>query len=246
MIELLLFILPIRGCENINYEDQTGWGGLCESGAMQSPINLDVGTEFSHYVFTNYINITDTLAENCTASYTISVSNGTIYLKDLSGNTLMCTVETVTFHSPSEHQIQGKNYGLEIEVSHSIANSIYSQAVVSILFDNSTDGHNPFFDDFIKDNELVEDIATFNLTMILGKMMSFVHYYAYEGSLTTPPCTENVLWYVFSQPQNISTDKLKVFQDKWANNITFANGLGNNREIQSGANITVYQRINYN
>lgn len=37
-------------------------------------------------------------------------------------------------------------------------------------------------------------------------------YYTYSGSLTTPPCTENVSWYIFKTPITVSVDQVKQLQ----------------------------------
>jgi carbonic anhydrase len=40
----------------------------------------------------------------------------------------------------------------------------------------------------------------------------------YEGSLTVPPCTENVEWNIYDDPQPISKEQLSMFTNKWAHN----------------------------
>merc|ERR1711934_1044254 len=36
-------------------------------------------------------------------------------------------------------------------------------------------------------------------------------YYRYMGSLTKPPCTEGVLWYVFANPLECTTEQVQQF-----------------------------------
>jgi len=43
-------------------------------------------------------------------------------------------------------------------------------------------------------------------------------YYQFMGSLTTPPCTEGVLWMVMKQPVSLSSAQLRVFSQLYANN----------------------------
>jgi carbonic anhydrase len=43
-------------------------------------------------------------------------------------------------------------------------------------------------------------------------------YYTYMGSLTTPPCTEDVLWMVFKQPLQVSAEQVNIFSRLYRNN----------------------------
>ena len=43
-------------------------------------------------------------------------------------------------------------------------------------------------------------------------------YYTYMGSLTTPPCTEDVLWMVFKQPMPVSAEQVGIFSRLYRNN----------------------------
>ena len=66
-------------------------------------------------------------------------------------------------------------------------------------------------------------------------------FISYEGSLTTPPCTEGVRWTVLLEPQPISDEQLKHFTDRYADNPNFASGAGNNRITQPLNGRIVYQ-----
>ncbi|MBK7002799.1 MAG: carbonic anhydrase family protein [Rhodoferax sp.] len=43
-------------------------------------------------------------------------------------------------------------------------------------------------------------------------------YYQFMGSLTTPPCSENVLWLVLKQPVSISRAQIRLFTQLYPNN----------------------------
>jgi len=57
-------------------------------------------------------------------------------------------------------------------------------------------------------------------------------FYSYDGSLTTPPCTEGLRWSVLKQVMNISKRQLEIFTKHLAMDDTFAGGNGNNRALQ--------------
>jgi carbonic anhydrase len=54
-------------------------------------------------------------------------------------------------------------------------------------------------------------------------------FFYYLGSLTTPPCTENVSFIVFEQIQFMSLDEKAALDKLWKDNKSFNNGTGNNR-----------------
>ena len=57
-------------------------------------------------------------------------------------------------------------------------------------------------------------------------------YWNYPGSLTTPPCTEGILWNVMKNVQPINDAQLEMFTQYLAKDEDFAEGKGNNRVVQ--------------
>ena len=62
--------------------------------------------------------------------------------------------------------------------------------------------------------------------------LDLTDFWSYDGSLTTPPCTEGIKWSVLRNVQPISKRQLKRFTDLWSGNMDYAEGKGNNRVIQ--------------
>jgi len=114
------------------------------------------------------------------------------------------------FHRPSEEKIHGKTYDMVVHLVH--ANEAGHLAVVAILLEHGKD--NPLVRELWKDipkekekEVLLESIKVNAADLLPGDR----GYYTFEGSLTTPPCTENVTWFVLKQPVPISADELAQF-----------------------------------
>jgi len=145
------------------------------------------------------------------------------------------------FHAPAEHTINGHQYDLELHIVHqmtpqsaSTAKTNRNLAVVGVFFNLDEDSqatpnsfiealklHNVGTDIHLNMNELLKNDLTDKMT-----------YYAYKGSLTTPPCSENANWYVVEKPLTITKDQLDQFNLRWKDNMNFAGGYGNNRPVQ--------------
>ncbi|XP_012945806.2 putative carbonic anhydrase 5 [Aplysia californica] len=72
--------------------------------------------------------------------------------------------------------------------------------------------------------------AEFNMTRVLPPPS--VPFYRYRGSLTTPPCTRNVIWSVFATPQVISRSQLNEFRQISLNKKLSPGNGGNIRPLQ--------------
>jgi carbonic anhydrase len=135
------------------------------------------------------------------------------------------------FHAPSEHRINGASADAELHIVH--PNALGELAVVGVLL-RIDDAHaNPLFDRIMSgaplspgEIDLGGDISAKDL---LPKSPS---YYTYTGGLTTPPCTEGVLWFVMAQPVAISTaavDRLHLIVSMFPNYGGYPN---NNRPVR--------------
>lgn len=67
-------------------------------------------------------------------------------------------------------------------------------------------------------------------------------FYYYDGSLTTPPCTESAHFIIMNEIQYLTFADMDQFQRFWGGNRRFANGRGNNRAVQPLNGRTVYFR----
>lgn len=121
------------------------------------------------------------------------------------------TLKSFHFHCPSEHTINGEKFPMEIHLVHQ--NEAGNFAVVGLMVkEGSSNQFLTSFWDYLppeKGMEL-EEMLSFDLTNLLPDDKT---YYTYDGSLTTPPCTEGVKWIVMKKPIEASSDQITIIGD---------------------------------
>ena len=198
------------------YEGEGGpanWGDLkpefntCKTGKQQSPINITAARkEDLEGLATMY---QSTPLEVVNNGHAIQVNYAPGSIMEIGGKDY--ALLQFHFHSPSEHLVQGKPYDMIAHLVHKASDG--SLAVIGVFL---TEG---------KENSLIQKVwdylpakagekktvaeVTLNVADLLPKDMSYYHYY---GSLTTPPCTEGVAWYVLKTPVEVSAKQLAQFR----------------------------------
>ncbi|RJP83704.1 MAG: hypothetical protein C4522_00045 [Desulfobacteraceae bacterium] len=113
------------------------------------------------------------------------------------------------FHSPSENTHQGKPYDMEVHLVHKDASG--NLAVVGVFMQSGAE--NPLirkiWDSVPHEvNQINSTGQTINASSLLPADQSFYHF---TGSLTTPPCSEGVKWYVMKNPIQVSEAQVNHF-----------------------------------
>ena len=114
------------------------------------------------------------------------------------------------FHHPSEEYIDGKGFDMVIHLVHSDASG--GLAVVAVLLKPGkvNTALQTVWDHLPKEKDKLEAIE--GVSINAADLLPADHgYYTFEGSLTTPPCTEGVAWYVLKTPEEISSGEVEVF-----------------------------------
>jgi len=129
------------------------------------------------------------------------------------------------FHRPSEELVNGKSFDMVAHLVHKADDG--KLAVVAVLLEKGKDNaliqtvwNNLPLE---KNDEVAPPALTLDLAQLLPENRS---YYTYMGSLTTPPCSEGVLWLVLKQPQQMSVEQMAIFAQLYKNNA---------RPVQAGA-----------
>jgi carbonic anhydrase len=207
-----------------SYEGDTGpqaWGKLkpdfnvCAIGKRQSPINIEDGATLQgpaepvqfHYQASgaSVVNNGHTIQVDMLGENHITVRGGVYKLVQMH------------FHHPSEERVNFKSFAMVAHLVHKNAEG--QLAVVAVLLEPGAA------------NAVINTVWTYmpldtgdrvrmppdalDLTALLPADQ---RYYQFLGSLTTPPCTEGVLWIVLKTPTTISRDQLKLFAQLFPNN----------------------------
>jgi carbonic anhydrase len=121
------------------------------------------------------------------------------------------------FHRPSEEKINGKAYEMVVHLVH--ADSEGKLAVVAVLLQEGED--NPLVDrlwrNLPKEKEKEEVLNSVQIDV--AALLPADHgYYSFSGSLTTPPCSENVSWFVLKHPVAVSAAEIEQFSKLYQHN----------------------------
>ncbi|EFJ47770.1 hypothetical protein VOLCADRAFT_109791 [Volvox carteri f. nagariensis] len=118
------------------------------------------------------------------------------------------------FHTVSEHLVGGKHYPLELHIVHRVTDLPACTAgcfsVTGVLFELTQSEDNPFLEAIWAALPMREGAINYlppDAEVRLEELLpppSSREYVTYEGSLTTPPCSEGLLWHVMLKPQKIS------------------------------------------
>ncbi|MCF6293602.1 MAG: carbonic anhydrase family protein [Robiginitomaculum sp.] len=194
------------------------WGGLrpeysqCDAGDQQSPINIanTIAADISSSII-NWSPFIPTI-----------VNNGhTIEVKSPTGNTVILdgkSFELVQFHfhHTSEHTINDHQYPMEAHFVHKADDG--KLAVLAVLF--AEDQANQQLTEIWGASPAVIGEITANFTLDPNQLLPVDRqHYRYQGSLTTPPCSQIVSWVVFKQKLTISAKQIAAFSTVFGENV---------------------------
>ena len=114
------------------------------------------------------------------------------------------------FHAPSENHIDGASYPMEAHLVH--ADRDGNLAVIAVMFEEGAEnaaltGIWPSMPANAGDKQALA--SAFDVSSLLPENRD---YYRFNGSLTTPPCTEGVRWLVMKAPVSASKDQIEAFK----------------------------------
>lgn len=206
------------------YEEAARWQELseefsaCGEGTQQSPIDLTgaVGLDLPNAIL-EYVPADATLIDN---GHTVQINVPEAGTLELDGK--VYDFAQFHFHAPSEHTVDGDHWPMEWHFVHQAEDG--SLAVLGVLVEEGP-AWQPF--DIIIDSlpleKNIED-KVYGQVDIAAFLPELTAAYRYDGSLTTPPCSEGVEWSVLQGTITMSTEQMEAFTSRFSE--------ANNRPVQ--------------
>lgn len=237
-LAVLLLLQSANAADHWGYPDRNTtnvfpqWGGLCDSGSRQSPIDLSISGalkgNFPEFDFHNY-DKTLTSPSLLNNGHTVKLSKFDVEMT-LTGGPLSdkFVVEELHLHWWSEHTIDKVRYPMEAHIVH--RNTRYANvseaaahknglAVIGVLFHASNEANVgigkileniEFINSADEINKPVKIDQKFNLRELFPKLSG--GYLSYPGSLTTPSCAESVTWIVLLDTFSVTLEQVNKFR----------------------------------
>jgi len=119
-------------------------------------------------------------------------------------------LKQIHFHAPSEHTINGIHYPMVIHMVH-VSDKNQFVVLAVMVQEGKSSAPFDFLESYLPVNEgqNIEIDTSFDLNKNLPDNKG---YYSYVGSLTTPPCTQGVNWFIFKEPITVSLEQVKVLK----------------------------------
>ncbi len=187
------------------------WGGLrpdfslCAKGQRQSPIDIRDGIA---------VDLEPVQFDYKASGFGVIDNGHTVQVNVAPGNAIHVggrrwELQQFHFHRPSEERIDGRQFDMVAHLVHKAADG--RLAVVAVLLDKGS--IQPIVQMVwnnlpLEKGEEFKPQSVIDLTHLLPPDR---RYYTYMGSLTTPPCSEGVLWMVMRQPVQVSQQQIDIF-----------------------------------
>jgi len=191
----------------------SNWGDLdsnyhmCKDGVNQSPINITqtIKSKLKPIIFQGRTTATNIVNNGHTVQTNFPLGNN-IIIEDKSYDLIQ-----VHFHTPSENKILGVSYPMEAHLVH--ADKSGNLAVVGVMFNLGISNQN-VSNLFEKMPQHKGESFSLSDKIIKGYDLLPVNkeYYRFNGSLTTPPCSEGVKWLVMKNSVSVSKEQISRFE----------------------------------
>jgi carbonic anhydrase len=195
------------------------WTGLCADGEKQSPVRINTqlvhlvenGSDEDFFVELEYREV-EVRNSNSSSLHGVNYLPGKNFhvFADFGQARIdnkVFKARYIKFHSPSEHQVDSSPFPLELQIVHWSSNQTL---IISLFFSYSSDS-NKFLSDLIDSYSSVGGHKV-RLNDVLGGWFAIKDFWSYEGSLTEPPCNEQVLYIISHSPVPATISQITFFK----------------------------------
>jgi carbonic anhydrase len=183
---------------------------ICSTGMRQSPVDLtECAVRSAQPTINMNVGVQDVGLTNDGHTVKLSLTNPPV--ATMVGD-VAYTLQQCHFHWGSEHSVEHMQQRFEAHCVHTLVLDSDHYGVVGVFF-RVGDAQNQFFTPF-EDSLMAGEVSTFQANInLLTAGLDTRHYWSYEGSFTTPPCTEAVTWMVMMDHSAMSMDQFDKFQE---------------------------------
>jgi len=178
----------------------------CSTGKRQSPIDIKGAQEDASLkpIHFDYKPVPLKIINN---GHTILINYGSGSSVTVGGKTY--SLVQFHFHKPSEEEIGGKKYDMVVHLVHKLGDSLL---VVGLLVNSGSDNSliKTLWDNLPATENKESEVAGVSINAN-DLLPTDRNYYTFDGSLTTPPCSEGVHWYVMKSPIQFSLAQVAAF-----------------------------------
>lgn len=122
------------------------------------------------------------------------------------------------FHRPSEEYVHGKPYDMVVHLMHKASDGKVAGVAVLLRAGSANATIQRLWDHVPKAEEKEEEVSGVEVNPA-GLLPQDTGYYTYAGSLTAPPCSESVDWFVLKTPLQISAEEINAFAQLYPHNV---------------------------
>jgi carbonic anhydrase len=223
----IFFVFFIVDSVNFSYIGPNGpdkWGSLspnfaaCSNGKIQSPVNI----AYTDIVLNNELKSLDRNYVPTNATLVNNQFNIGVHFEgkvgDININGKNYSLRQLHWHVPAEHWAHGRRHEAELHLVH-LTEDLSNIAVIAALYNlGDPDPIISKIEDklnglYFKNREGIKDAKIALGTFDVEELNKKIHrYYRYVGSLTTPPCTEGVIWNIIGKVRTLSKEQLKLLK----------------------------------
>jgi carbonic anhydrase len=188
------------------------WGGLCATGRRQSPIDIRDGLPVAlEPIRFDYLR----------GEFSVVDTGHTVQVNVASGSAAYVNGRRYAllqfhFHRPSEERLDGRRFDMSVHLVHRDDQGRLMVVAVLVQQGDAQEVMRQVFGNLPleKHGENRARVMLDPADLLPGEQA----YYTYMGSLTTPPCSEDVLWVVLRHPVSASPDQIDLFSRLYHNN----------------------------